>query len=467
MENAQETQKELVIQGKIKKISEYIVEVEFINVLKPTINTLLTMVDYPETKLIGIKWKSETTLVCVVLQNQEMLFRNAIVVDTQKPFMIPVGPSVLGRALNIFGKDLDGLEDISRVIERPILGYNPKLAEVKADQEILETGIKAVDLLCPIVKGGKTGLLGGAGVGKTMLLTEILHNILNKDPAKNVSVFAGIGERSREGHELYRELSSAGILNAVSLIYGTMGDNPPTRYLTAHASATIAEYFRDQMDKNVLFFIDNIYRFAQAGNELSVLMENIPSEDGYQANLVSEMAKLHERLVSKNDNYITTIEAVYVPADDIVDQGVQAIYDFLDTSIVLTRDVYREGRMPAVDLLASNSSAVSVAMLGQEHYKTILATQSMLKTATNLDRIVSLVGESELSDDDRLLYERAKKLKNYFTQNFFVSADQTGRPGQYVPLNTTIKDVNDIILGKYDDIPTYKFSYIGGIRELV
>jgi F-type H+-transporting ATPase subunit beta len=318
--------------------------------------------------------------------------------------------------------------------------------------------------MCPIIKGGKTGLLGGAGVGKTMLLTEILHNIINKDPAKNVSVFAGIGERSREGHELYRELASSKILPAVCLVYGTMGDNPPTRYLTAHASATIAEYFRDAMNKNVLFFIDNIFRFAQAGNELSVLMENIPSEDGYQANLISDMAKLHERLVPKNDNYITTIEAVYLPADDLVDQGVQSVYDFLDTSIVLTRDVYREGRMPAIDLLASTSNAINIPMLGQTHYQTILSAQSMLKSAINLDRIVALVGESELSDEDRLIYERAKKLKNYFTQNFFVSADQTGRPGQYVPLETTIKDVNAIISGKYDDIPAYKFSYIGEMQ---
>ncbi|MBU0649896.1 F0F1 ATP synthase subunit beta, partial [Patescibacteria group bacterium] len=317
----------------------------------------------------------------------------------------------------------------------------------------------------PLVKGGKTGLLGGAGVGKTMLLTEILHNIINQDPKKNVSVFCGVGERSREGHELHRELALAKILDSVALVFGTMGDSPSIRYLTAHAATAIAEYFRDDMEKNVLFFIDNVYRYAQAGNELSLLMESLPSEDGYQANLISQMAILHERLVSKGDNHITSIEAIYLPADDILDQGVQAIYDFLDTSLVLTRDIYREGRMPAIDILTSTSGALNAAVIGAEHYNTALSAQSTLKKAVALERIVSLVGESELSEDDRTLYERAKKLKNYLTQNFFVAADQTGKPGAYVPLSSSVQDVKDILAGKYDEVPTYKFMYIGTAQE--
>lgn len=453
--------------GTIKKVKNYVVEVEFLESGKPNINNILILETDPQIKLMGLKWLSPTNMVCIALSGHNKLSRGARVVDTQKPLMIPVGPGTMGRALDIFGKSRDGLGDISRALEKPIFNPSAKIWEVNAEQQILETGIKAVDLFCPIIRGGKTGLLGGAGVGKTMLLTEILHNIINKDREKNVSVFCGVGERSREGHELYRELSSTKILESVSLVFGTMGDNPSVRYLTSHAASTIAEYFRDDMKKDVLFFIDNIFRYAQAGNELSLLMNNIPSEDGYQATLISEMASFHERLVSKNDNYITTVEAVYLPADDILDQGIQAIYDFLDTSIVLTREIYRDGRMPAIDILTSTSNAVSKDALGQEHYGITLAAQTLLKKAKGLERIVSLVGESELSDEDRTLFERAKKLQNYMTQNFYVSADQTGKPGDFVPLKNTIEDVRGIISGKYDQVPTYKFLYIGNIKESI
>lgn len=453
------------VAGRVIKVSDHIIEVEFIGNTKPSINTVLTMEQNQKVKLLGLKWINNTTLSCMVLEGQNFLYRNAVVVDTKKPLLVPVGPAILGKAMDIYGRELDEFGEISRAIERPIINSPPTLSETTTQKEILQTGIKVVDLMCPIIKGGKVGLLGGAGVGKTILLTEIMYNIIMSDPQKNVCVFAGVGERSREGQELYKELSSSQILENVALIFGTMSDNPPTRYLTAHASATIAEYFRDEMGKNVLFFIDNIYRFAQAGNEISNLIGDIPSEDGYQANLVSEMAKIHERLTSRNNNHITTIEAVYVPADDILDQAIQTIYRFLDTTIVLTRDIYREGRLPAIDILASASNAANIDILGKKHYDTIINVQSVLKTSEKLEKIVSLVGESELSEEDKITYERAKKLKNYFTQNFHVSANQTGKPGQKVDLETTIKDVNNIISGKYDNVPAYKFSYIGGIEE--
>ncbi len=453
--------------GKIVKIKDSMVEVEFLGAEKPQTNTLLTLNHDPRAKLVGLQWLNPQTLVCMALSQHNNLYRGAEVIDSKKPPMVPVGPSVLSRVLNIFGEEKDGLGEISRVLERPIFSQGAKIWEVKADQEILETGIKAVDLFCPILKGGKTGLFGGAGVGKTMLLTEILHNIVDRDKQKTVSVFCGVGERSREGHELYKELASTKILDSVALIFGTMGDNPSVRYLTSHAATTIAEHFRDEMKKNVLFFIDNVFRFAQAGNELSLLTGNIPSEDGYQSTLISEMANFHERLVSKGDNYITTLEAIYLPADDTLDQAVQAVFDYLDTSIVLSRDIYRQGQMPAIDLLSSTSSAINVPTVGQKHYDIVLASQAMLKKATTLERIVSLVGETELSSDDRLLYERAKKLRNYLTQNFFVAADQTGKPGVYVPVTQTLEDTENILNGKYDHTPTYKFSYVGGIKESI
>jgi F-type H+-transporting ATPase subunit beta len=453
--------------GRVIRIKDYMVEVEFLTQEKPQINTLLVPKHNPQAKLMGLQWLSPEVLVCMVLSGHSTLYRGAEVVDTKRPLMVPVGPSVLSRILNIFGEEKDGLGEISRVLERPILNQGAKVWEVKANQEILETGIKAVDLFCPILKGGKTGLFGGAGVGKTILLTEILHNIINKDLEKTVSVFCGVGERSREGHELYKELASAKILELVSLVFGTMGDNPSVRYLTSHAASTIAEHFRDEMGKDVLFFIDNVFRYAQAGNELSLLTGNIPSEDGYQATLISEMANFHERLVSKGDNYITTLEAIYLPADDILDQAVQAVLDYLDTSIVLSRDIYRQGQMPAIDILASTSNAINIKTVGQRHFSIVLAAQAMLKKSATLERIVSLVGETELSDKDRTLYERSRKLRNYMTQNFFVSAGQTGRPGAFVTMNQTMEDSEDIINGKYDHVPTYKFSYIGGVKEAI
>lgn len=463
-ENTEKEASEKVL-GRVIKITEHITDVEFVGKNKPSIHTILTMEQNQRVKLMGLKWVNDTTLTCMVLEGQNFLYRNAIIIDTKKPLMIPVGPAILGKAMDIYGRELDNLGEISRAIERPIINNPPTLPETQIQKEILHTGIKVIDLMCPIIKGSKVGLVGGAGVGKTILLTEIMYNIIMLNPQKNVCVFAGVGERSREGQELYKELSSSQIINNVALIFGTMSDNPATRYLTAHASATIAEYFRDEMSKDVLFFMDNAYRFAQAGNEISNLMGNIASEDGYQANLISEMAKVHERLTSRNNSYLTTIEAVYVPSDDILDQAIQTIYRFLDTTIVLTRDIYREGRLPAIDILASASNAANIDIIGKKHYDTIMNVQSILKTSEKLEKIVSLVGESELSEEDKITYERARKLKNYFTQNFHVSANQTGKPGQKVNLETTIKDVNNIISGKYDNIPAYKFSYIGGVEE--
>jgi len=309
------------------------------------------------------------------------------------------------------------------------------------------------------------GLFGGAGVGKTMLLTEILHNVVTLKKGENLSVFAGVGERTREGQELVAELKDKGVLEYVSLIFGEMGENAAIRYLTALAGVAMSEYFRDA-GKNVLFFIDNVFRFAQAGNELSTLMNTIPSEDGYQANLTSQMAGFHERLVSTDKAVISAIEAIYVPSDDLLDHGVQSIFPYLDSVVTLSRSVYQQGHLPAVDILASSSTALDASIVGTVHYQTAIASQALLKKAESLERMVALVGESELSPESQLTYRRAKKIRNYMTQSFYVAENQSGRPGKFVPIKTTVQDMADILAGKYDHIPEDKFLYVGAISEI-
>ncbi len=456
---------EIENKGIITAINGYVVEVEFLNV-KPDIYDILYLENDPLLKMQVHSSSSVDRFYCIVLGSLEGLSRNAYVINSRQKLTIPVGKDILGRAIDIFGTKKDNLGEFNPTIFKPVLFNSDSVKNPDTHYTILETGIKVVDLFAPLIKGGKTGLFGGSGVGKTVLLTEILHNILNTDKEKNVSVFCGIGERTREAHELFMELGRTQVLPYVSMIFGGMGENPSVRFLTGHAGATIAEHFRDEMGKNVLFFIDNIFRYAQAGNELSLLMNTIPSEGGYQPTLASEMASLHERLVSSQNAYLSTIEAIYMPADDILDQGVQAIYDYLNSSIVLSRDIYQEGRFPAIDILASGSSALNPESVGAMHYYASVQGQSLLKKAESLERIVQLVGESELSEEDRITYQRSRKLKNYMTQSFFSTTEQTGRPGTFVPLEKTILDVKEIIEGKYDDITEDKFMYIGSAQDL-
>ena len=297
------------------------------------------------------------------------------------------------------------------------------------------------------------------------MLTEIIHNVVTLRKEKTVSVFAGVGERVREGQELYESLQQTGILPQVALIYGPMGENPTIRFRTATAGVTMAEYFRDVQKKDVLFFIDNIFRFAQAGYELATLMNSIPSEGGYQATLPSEMAAFHERLISTNNAAITTIEAIYVPSDDLTDYAVQSVFPYLDSNVILSRQVYQEGRFPAIDLLSSTSSALNEETVGAKHFKALLSAQNLLKKAVSLERIVSLVGQSELSSDDQKVYKRAELIKSYMTQNFTVTELQTGKKGKRVPLAQTVDDMIQILGGNFDDYPSETFMYIGNIKE--
>lgn len=454
------------MKGKIVSIKGQIVEVEFKDE-KPSLHDVVILEDDPATILEVYMTTEDSSYYCISLTSTERLFRGATVVNTKEALTIPVGDHMLGRTLDIFGTPHDGMGEILRSEVRSIYQSSPHYMALSTKQEVLETGIKVIDLFSPMLKGGKIGIFGGAGVGKTLLLTEIIHNIVSLHKDRSVAIFAGVGERIREAQELQVSLAEGNILPSVCLLYGHMGENPAVRFTTAFAGVTLAEYFRDNKKKDVLFFIDNAFRFAQAGNELSMLMNNIPSEDGYQATLDSEMGQLHERLASTDDGMITTIEAVYVPNDDVLDQGVQSIFPFLDSSVVLSRNIYQQGLLPAIDILSSGySNALTPNIVGEMHYAVSLRAQSLLKRAAELERIVSLVGPSELSSDDQVVYKRAKQIRNYMTQSFFVAEKQTGRPGVYVPTKTTVEDAKDIMDGKYDNVSEEKFLFTGSAKEI-
>lgn len=451
--------------GKIIGIQGQIVEVEFRR-SQPNLHDILVLENDPTYKMEVFASKEGNRFFTLSLSSPQKMSRGMKVVNTKKPILVPVGTDLLGRVIDIFGQPLDGLGMVRKAEAWPIYRNSPALSNVAYHQEILETGIKVLDLFSPIVKGGKIGIFGGAGVGKTLLLTEIIHNVIGKHIDKSISVFAGVGERVREGQELYEALKERGVLPYVALILGTMGENPSRRFLTSFTAVTLAEYFRDNLKKDVLFFVDNIFRFAQAGNELSVLTNTIPSEDGYQATLESEMAAFHERLVSSKDGSISTIEAIYVPNDDILDQGVQSVFPYLDSTIVLSRARYQEGYLPAVDIFSSTSSSLNPEIVGELHYSVVINAQNLLKQAATLDRIVSLVGESELSTEDRITYERAKKLRNFMTQSFFVAEKQTGRKGTFVSRENAVEDLSALLNGKYDDVSDEKFMFIGSIKDI-
>lgn len=450
--------------GSVISVRDQIVEVEFLQ-NPPSIFDCLALETDTNQRLEVVSSSTKNRFFAIALKDASKFHRGVRVVNLHSPLKVPVGKDVLGRVMNVFGEAQDGLAQIPRTNEREIRSVPKNNVIIK--KEILETGIKVIDVFAPLMKGGKMGLFGGAGVGKTMLLTEILHNVVGGEATnKSYSVFAGVGERSREGLELWESLKSTGVLPYTSLLFGQMGENPSVRFLSAYAGVSVAEYFRDVDKRDVLFFIDNIYRFAQAGNELSVLMNTIPSEDGYQSTLESEMATLHERLSSTIDGMITSVEAIYVPADDLLDHGVQSIFPYLDSMVVLSRQVYQEGRTPAVDILASTSSSLSPTIVGEHHYEIVLLARALLKKANSLERIVSLVGEQELSAEDQISFKRAKKLKNYLTQPFFTAERQKGQKGVFVKRDTAVSDINAILNGSVDKVPDDALLYIGTLSDI-
>ena len=431
--------------GEIQTVKGQVIEILF-GKSKPLISEMLVLKDDPEVKFVVYSSSHLNSFYCLCLSDSSVLKRGDKVLGTGSPINFPVGNSLLGRIVDVFGNAVDGGDKIETKQYMPIMKHTQSQRNViSTEQKQLETGIKVIDVFAPMSKGGKAGLFGGAGVGKTILLTEILNNIVGNDIDKTNSIFAGIGERSREGLELYEVLKKSKIISNTSLIFGQMSENPAVRFLTVNSALTLAEYFRDDANKNVLFFMDNVFRYAQAGNELSVLTGMLPSEDGYQATLESEMAKFHERLYSTKTANISTIEAIYVPADDILDRGVQSIFPYLESVIILSRSLYQEGILPAVDIINSTSINLSTEVVGKDHFDTAIKAKALLKQADSLERIVSLVGESELSFDDQIIYKRAKKIKNYMTQSFFVASSQKEKKGEYVEVKKAVSDLAQII----------------------
>jgi len=453
------------VKGEVIGIKGHIVEVEFLDE-KPIIGNVLTSENKEGIYLQIYSSATDSSYYCFALTGVGDLVRGDEVFCTGKPMMVPVGIEMLGRTFDSFGNPTDGGEKLKNVKYQSIYGNGSVEEELVVTRELFETGIKIVDMFAPLLKGGKMGLFGGAGVGKTLLLNEILHNVVIRSKGKSVSVFAGIGERAREGKELYESLKDTDTLKHCGLIFGQMGENPSVRFLTAHSAATLVEYLRDEAKKDVLVFVDNIFRFAQAGNELSTLTSNLPSEDGYQATLEREMSEFHERLISTTGGSVTTIEAIYVPADDLLEHGVQVVFPFLDTILVLSRDIYQQGLLPAIDILQSNSTALSPQIVGDRHYQVAMKAKSVLTKAASLERIVSLVGEAELSQEDKLIFQRARKIKNFMTQRFSVASAQKGVQGVFVPIKTTVEDVAAILTGKFDEYSEDKFMFIGDLKDL-
>lgn len=448
--------------GRILSIRENIVEVEFLEG-GLFLGEVLILEKNPSIRLEIVKVKRRNRFLCLTLNMDWRICKGEKVIPTGKMMEIPVGDNVLGRVIDIFGNPIDNLPKIEPAEFRSVYQSSPLYCETIARNKTIETGIKVIDFFTPLLKGGKLGIFGGAGLGKTVLILELIHNLALFQ--HNVSVFAGIGERIREGQELWQSLKDIKTLPFTSLVFGQMDEPAAIRFKVGAVATSIAEYFRDKRKKDVLFFVDNIYRFLQAGNEVSTLLGNMLSEGGYQSTLDTEIGSLEERLVSTKDASITSIQTVYVPADDITDPGVQSVIPYFDSMIVFSRDVYQEGRHPSVDILSSSSSVVTPEVLGNEHYKTLLEAKKFLERYKKIRKIIAIVGESEISFNDRLIYHRANKILNFMTQNFFAVSEQTDREGQYVPKKETIQGVKRILEGELDGIKDERLINIGKIDE--
>lgn len=450
--------------GTITAINGQIATVEIEGDIFPRTLEVLSSPQDPQV-VLEVFSQSKTVIFCQILSKQDRLYRGMKVVGTGADLKIPVGKFCLGRVIDLFGNPKDDAGAIPRQADKTsIYSKAPTLNIVHSGYQILETGIKAIDFLTPIQKGGKAGFIGGAGVGKTILLTELLHNI-TRTQKEVYSVFAGVGERIREGQELFQRLKESKVLPKTVIVLGQMNENASVRFRVALAAVAQAEYFRDQLKSDVLFFIDNMFRFVQAGAEVATLLGTVPSEQAYQATLQTEINTLEDRLIPTSSGSITSFQNVYVPADEITDAGVSAVQTNLDTAVVLSRSVAQKGIYPPIDLFQSSSSTLTRAFLGEAHFKALTEFQKLLENYNKLAHIVAIVGEEELSAENRILYNRTKKVINYLTQAFFMTEAQTGRKGVIVSRNTAINDITMILSGKLDHIPVDKFMYVGSLQD--
>ena len=401
----------------------------------------------------------DDTARCIAMGATEGIQRGLIVKNTQAPIQVPVGKEVLGRMFNVLGQPIDEGEDFTPQLTHSIYNDPPKFSQQSTHAEIFETGIKVIDLLCPYIKGGKVGLFGGAGVGKTVLIQELMHNIAAEK--HGISVFAGVGERSREGNDLYNEMKMTGVLANTALVFGQMNETPGVRMRVGLSGLTMAEYFRDVQHQDVLLFIDNIYRFTQAGSEVSALLGRMPSAVGYQPTLATEMGQLQERIASTKDGSITSIQAVYVPADDLTDPAPATTFSHLDAKTVLDRGIAALGLYPAVDPLASSSNFLDPNVVGQEHYDVARQVQSILQRYKDLQDIIAILGMDELSEEDKLTVNRARRIRNFLSQPFSVAAKFNGFDGKFVKVEDTIKSFRRILNGEGDSLPEAAFTYVG------
>ena len=402
---------------------------------------------------------------CISMNATDGMVRGLDAVDTGSPITVPVGDKCLGRIFNLLGQAIDDQPDPENVERWPIHRPAPSYEEQETSTEILETGIKVVDLICPYAKGGKIGLFGGAGVGKTVLIMELINNVAKQHGG--LSVFAGVGERTREGNDLYNEMKESGVINKTALVYGQMNEPPGARMRVALSGLTMAEYYRDRENQDVLLFIDNIFRFTQAGSEVSALRGRMPSAVGYQPTLATEMGALQERITSTHKGSITSVQAVYVPADDLTDPAPATTFAHLDATTVLSRAISSLGIYPAVDPLDSTSRILTPEVVGQEHYEVARAVQGILQRYKELQDIIAIMGMDELSDEDKLIVARARKVQRFLSQPFSVAEQFTGYQGKYVPLKETIRGFKEIIEGKHDDLPESAFLFVGSIDEAV
>jgi len=451
--------------GIISRISGVVVDVEFIDYLPKVYNALKLQVDNQEELILEVQQHiSRNEVRAIAMGPTEGLSKGMQVLDTGSPIMVPVGEKTLGRMFDVLGKPIDNKEEVKDTPRMSIHRGSPGFNKQRVNPEILETGIKVVDLLCPFLKGGKVGLFGGAGVGKTVIIQELIRNIAQEHGG--YSMFAGVGERTREGNELYAEMKEAGVLDKTTLVFGQMNEPPGARVRVALTALTMAEHFRDNENKDLLLFIDNIFRFTQAGAEMSALLGRVPSAVGYQPTLSTEMGLLQERITSTTSGSITSIQAVYVPADDLTDPAPATTFTHLDSTVVLSRALSEQGIYPAVDPLDSTSTVLTPEIVGENHYNVARRVQSILQRYKDLQDIIAILGVEELSDEDKITVVRARKIQKFLSQPFFVAERFTGSPGVYVKLEDTIADFKAILDGKHDNLSESDFYMKGSLSHI-